>query len=119
MKYAADKNDSSYYFRLDSIMNFNWHKVIFIGPYFSSMENINGCNMDFSFLENTAINVDDRFSGLLFLNEKNKSVKFLQFEGNFPQGFETLNTRTCGTLAEQAIFRVTNGANGVQTIQIK
>ncbi|MBA2328321.1 MAG: hypothetical protein H0V91_01740 [Flavisolibacter sp.] len=34
------KNDSSNYFRLDSIMDFKLHKVVFLGPYLSSAENI-------------------------------------------------------------------------------
>ena len=116
---AADKNDSNYYFRLDSIMDFKWNKVVYVGPYLSSIEKLDSCNIDFDNLKNSALMANDHFSGLLFLNKNNNPVKFLLFDGNLPSGLEALNNQPCGTIADEAIFNLRKDANDVLKVYFK
>jgi hypothetical protein len=100
-------------------MDFEWNKVVYVGPYLSSIEKLDTCNIDFDILKNSALMANDHFSGLLFLNRNNNPVKFLLFDGNLPYGFEALNNKPCGTLAGEATFRLKRGANDVLRVYFK
>jgi hypothetical protein len=99
--------DTTVPFRLDSIMNFKWDRIIHLGPYLDVPESTIKCRINFySKLKNSRLNTDERFSGLLFLDKKNNIVKFLQFEGLI-YGFEEINkVYPCGVTKKDALFRL-------------
>jgi len=93
-------------FRLDSIMDFKWYKVMHLGAYMDVPEATHKCGIDFSIFRNSRLNTDERFSSLLFLDDQNNPIKFLQFEGLI-YGFEQINKKyPCGTSKQNALFRL-------------
>ena len=104
----ASKRDTLATFRLDSVMDFNWYKVLYLGPYLSLSEATLKCNFNFyDKLRNADIHSNENYSALLFLNEKNKIVKFLQFKGLPINGFGSINLNyPCGAKKEDALFQL-------------
>lgn len=93
-------------FRLDSIMDFEWHRVIHVGPYLDVPNETRKCGIDLSVLRNAPLSHYDHYRSLLFLDEQNNPIKYLQFD-NMILGFEFLNKKfTCGAKKEEAVFRL-------------
>ncbi len=106
IKDLQDKTDTLSTFRLDSIMDFKWDRVVYIGPYMDMPEETRRCGIDFSILRNTALSHSESFNGLLFIDVTNQAVKFLEFKGLI-YGLESVNQRyPCGIKKDQAVFRL-------------
>ena len=101
-----EKGDTLSTFRLESIMDFKWHKVIHVGPYLDVPDGTRKCGIDFSILRNAPLNHYDHYRAFLFFDEKNNPVKYLLFEGMI-YGFEQINKKySCGTTKQNAVFRL-------------
>lgn len=94
-------------FRLDSIMDFAWEKVIYVESYLPQAQTSRGCKIDFSVLQNSNLRYSDGISGLLFLDNTNKAVKYVEFDSIVPRGLPEMNEKyPCGTKKSKAIFKV-------------